>query len=121
MGVCVTVLVAVCALFLSCVEEAVEDRNMSNDCALNRYQKRRFTTFYSVLFYFYTFSFVRSHCLPFLFLESERQMLIFYAFIMNNVLKYICMFDLLIDHAGPAASYFTSEGQKKTQLASLSV
>ena len=34
----------------------------------------RFIPFY---FFWYTFSFVRSHCLPFLFLESERQMIIF--------------------------------------------
>ena len=31
--------------------EAVESRNMSNDCALNRSQKRCFITFYLIFFY----------------------------------------------------------------------
>ena len=37
--------------------EALEGRNMNDDCALNRSQKRCFITFYSILFYSYTLTF----------------------------------------------------------------
>ena len=51
-GVGVTVIVGVAS---AVNREAVDGR--SNNCALNRFQKRRFTTFYSVLFYLYTLTF----------------------------------------------------------------
>ena len=56
MNRCVGVVLAVNA-------QAVEGRNVSNDCALNRYQKRCFSTFYSILFYSYTLTFVMLICL----------------------------------------------------------
>ena len=54
--------------------EAVESRNMSNVCALNRFQKR---CFYGVLlrstpFYLYTLTFVALKCLLVLFIVEFK-------------------------------------------------
>ena len=48
----------VCGRCFGCDEEAVEGRNMCNDFAYNRSQKRCFIPFYYVLFHLHTFTFV---------------------------------------------------------------
>ena len=45
----------VCGRYFCFDGESAEGRYTSNDCALNRSQKRYYTTFTSVLFYLYTF------------------------------------------------------------------
>ena len=65
--------------------------NTGKDCALNRSQKRLsryFTTFYLVLFYYVTLTFVMLNCqtalLPRWNPSDSKRKLSFYSFIMNN-------------------------------------
>ena len=82
---------------LAVKEEPVEGTNTGNDCAPNRSQKRLsryFTTFYSVLFYLCTLTFVMLNCetalLPGWNPSDSKGKFSFYAFIMNNkVLLYL--------------------------------
>ena len=48
---------------LSCDGVAMEGRSMSNDRALHRSQKRRDTTFYSLLLYLPIITFITLSCL----------------------------------------------------------
>ena len=66
--------------------EAVEGRNMNNNSAANRLQKRCFTTV-NALFYVYTFSFVTLNCLIVLFWwnwSDPKSRFSFYAFIIYH-------------------------------------
>ena len=57
----------VCGRCFGCECRGVGGRNMNNDSAANRCQKRCFTTFIA-LFYVYTFSYVTLNCLIVFFL-----------------------------------------------------
>ena len=94
-GVGVTVFVCVAV-----IGEAVEGRNMSNDCALSQSQKQCFITFYCVLIYLYALTFVMLHCLivlgggggggggP----KGKFSVYAFFIFIANTFYFILCIF-----------------------------
>ena len=65
-----------------------EKRNVSNDCAPNRPEKRGFSTLSSVLLY--TFTFVMVSCPFCVEFEWPSKANLFYVFIMNNKVLLCC-------------------------------
>ena len=66
--------------------EAVEGRNASNDCALNRSHKRRFTTLY-----LYTFTFVMLNCLVVLFCVCGIRLILEHFLHLLLIVKFFCI------------------------------